>query len=76
MEKLLDYLVRNTLGLTDFEIKSTTSDEANVYELVVPNDSIGLVIGKKGRTIKMLRSLLKVKAILNKERFNLIITPK
>jgi predicted RNA-binding protein YlqC (UPF0109 family) len=76
MEKLLKFLLKETLSITDFKIQLSEDNSIKTYELIVPAESMGLVIGKKGRTIKMLRNLLKVRAILDKEKFNLMVTSK
>ncbi|OGM09017.1 hypothetical protein A2W13_00555 [Candidatus Woesebacteria bacterium RBG_16_36_11] len=75
MEKLLKYLVEEITGITDFSIKEKEENSFKTYELLVPAEYMGLVIGKNGKTIKVLRNLMKVKAILDNIRFNLIVTP-
>jgi len=74
MKKLLEYIIEKGLGIKDYEIKEGKEESVVNYELVVPSESIGLVIGKKGRTIKIIRNILKVRAILDKVRFNLTVS--
>ncbi|HJX46162.1 MAG TPA: KH domain-containing protein [Patescibacteria group bacterium] len=74
MKKLLKYLVEEIIGITDFTIKENEENSFKTYELLVPSEYVGLIIGKNGKTIKTLRNLMKVRAILDKVRFNLVVT--
>ena len=74
MKTLLKYLVEEIIGITDFTIKENEENSFKTYELLVPTEYIGLIIGKNGKTIKTLRNLMKVRAILDKVRFNLVVT--
>ena len=74
MKTLLKYLVEEITGITDFTIKESEENSFKTYELLVPSEYVGLIIGKNGKTIKTLRNLMKVRAILDKVRFNLVVT--
>ena len=75
MEKLLDFLITNITGIKDYKIESSQSESGGVqYIIKTPQEYIGLIIGKGGRTIKVIRSLLKVKATLDKEKVNLTVS--
>lgn len=68
MKKLLTYILDGLIGKDNFKVEEESSDEGHVnYEVKVNPEFIGLIIGKEGRTIKAIRSLLKVKAILEKK---------
>lgn len=68
MKKLLDYLLKNLIGKDNYKIEVEESQEGHVnFNVQVDKDNIGLIIGKEGKTIKAIRSLLKVKAILEKK---------
>jgi predicted RNA-binding protein YlqC (UPF0109 family) len=73
MEKLLEFLVKNITGIEDYEIE--TDMQGDIYEFVikVPDDEAGLIIGKKGKTIRIIRNLLKVKATLERKRVNIVV---
>lgn len=51
----------------DVDIKESSSEKALVFELRVHPDDVGKVIGKKGRTINAIRTVLK-SVSLNKEK--------
>ena len=68
MKKLIKYLAQGITGIEKVEVEKT--DEIN-YLIKVPKDSVGLVIGKRGNTIKTIRNLVKVKATLDNTRVNI-----
>jgi len=74
MKKLLQFILENGLGIKDYQIKEEVADAVHSYQLIVPTEIVGLIIGKKGRTVKMIRNILKVRAILDKIRFSLIVS--
>ncbi len=52
------------------EVDELQTEDANTYSVSLDKDDIPLVIGKQGRNIKSIRSLVKVKALklgLNKQ---------
>lgn len=77
MKELLEFIIENLLGKKDFSIEEST-DERGFINLTVLLDSkdIGLIIGKNGKTIKAVRSLLRVNATLNKKVFSLNVQEK
>jgi len=70
MKKALDYIVKNITGSKDYKIveeKGTEDNKSDSYSQFIikaPKEIIGLIIGKKGKTIRMIRNLLRVKATL------------
>jgi predicted RNA-binding protein YlqC (UPF0109 family) len=71
MEKLLKFLIENMTSLTDYEIKEEEQDDSTLqFTIVSKPDTIGLIIGKEGKTIKAIQNLLRVKGRLeNKSVF-------
>lgn len=71
MEKFVQYIITSIVDHPK-DVKITMhKDSASGYtriELKVHNDDIGKVIGKKGKIIKALRDLVKVKSTLLKEK--------
>jgi predicted RNA-binding protein YlqC (UPF0109 family) len=70
MEELLDYLVKNITGNNKIEINK--NEEGGNINLAIksPEEVVGLIIGKAGKTIKAISRLLKVRATLEKKRVN------
>lgn len=73
MKRLLTHLVVSTTGLTDFSIKKDVEDGRILFTIVTKPDTAGLIIGKQGRTIKAIRSVLKIKATLDKKMVNISV---
>ena len=77
MKELLEFIIENLLGNKDFSVEESI-DEKGFNNLIVYLNSkdIGLIIGKNGATIKAIRSLLRVRAILGKYAFSLNLQEK
>ena len=59
MKDFLDYVVRSLVDKPEeVEIKAIDGEKATVYELRLNKGDIGKVIGKNGRTIQAIRTLL------------------
>ena len=67
MKDLLTFIVKGITGKDNFEITEETEGERSHFLIKVHEDSVGIIIGKEGKTIKAIRSLLKVRAILEKK---------
>ncbi len=72
MQLLLEYIVKNIVSNPD-EVVIEKSEEiipngnvAQIYAISLNSSDIGAVIGKKGQTIRSIRSIAKVKAIKDK----------
>ena len=64
MKEFITYIVQQIVNKPD-EINITEVDEDGFtkYIIEVADEDMGLIIGKHGRTIKSVRSLVKAKAI-------------
>lgn len=71
MEDLIKFMVSNIIDSDDFEISSEEDVDYIRYSIKVPDDTIGLIIGKGGKTIKSVRKLVKIRATLEKKRVDL-----
>ena len=67
MNELLNFLVSKSTGIKDYKIEEISDEQGLNFIIHAPKDSIGLVIGKGGQTIKSIRNILKVKATLDKK---------
>jgi hypothetical protein len=77
MKDLLSFLLTDILGNSDFEIEENISDTGFVnLKVVTESANMGLIIGKNGRMIKSLRTILKTKATLDKIGFSLEVVEK
>lgn len=63
MESLITFLVRALVDHPDqVELSSTEAEGARVFELKVAPEDIGKVIGRDGRTVNAIRTLLSAAA--------------
>jgi predicted RNA-binding protein YlqC (UPF0109 family) len=77
MKNLLTYLLTEILGNNDFEIDENIQDSGFIDLKIIANpENMGLIIGKKGRMIKALRTILKTKATLDRIGFSLEVSER
>jgi len=70
MKKVLECILKGIVKYPeDVVVVEFEEDEGKVIEIVVNKDDVGQVIGKDGRTIKSLKSLLS--ALTEDEHFTL-----
>jgi hypothetical protein len=59
MKELVQFLARQLVNNPDaVEVKEVRGDTASVIELRVAKEDLGRVIGKQGRTVKSIRTIL------------------
>lgn len=69
MEKLVEYLAKNIVDAPDeVKVETESEDGRNLLKLTVSSEDMGKVIGKSGKVIKSIRTLLKIKAIKENKR--------
>lgn len=83
MRELLEFLLKNLLPDTKYEIVEETEEnmpegEAGrvLYTIKTDQENIGMIIGKGGKMIKALRNILKVRATLEKKAVSLEVAQK
>ena len=60
MDELLDYLARSLVDHPDaVSIETANEDDALVLELRVDDEDTGQIIGRRGRTISALRTVMR-----------------
>lgn len=67
MKDLLNFLLSGLLPDGDFSVEESKDGDRLIYTIKTKPENVGLVIGKGGKMIKSLRSLLKVRATLEKK---------
>lgn len=63
MKELLDYILISLIK-EGYEIEEREEDGRTIFEIKVVPDKIGLLIGKRGRVIKAVQDIVKIKARL------------
>jgi len=77
MKKLTEFLVKNIVEKPEEVVIEEKEEEGNTNILLtVANLDMGKIIGKNGRIIKSIRTLLRIKAIKNGQRVFLELTEK
>ncbi len=78
MRDLVEYIARQIVSDPDgVKVEEKQQDGLNILELTVSPVDMGIVIGKKGQTIKAIRKLLAVRAMAENVRVNLqLIDPE
>ncbi len=76
MKKLLKYLVKEITGSDDFSIEESSDQNQENYEIKAGQEIIGMIIGKGGQTIKSIRNLLRVRAVLKKKTVFVSVSEK
>lgn len=77
MKTLLTNILSEMLGNKDFEVEEVVQDSGYVnLKIIADPNNMGLIIGKKGKMIKALRTLLKTKATLDRIGFSLEVVEK
>lgn len=69
MDRLIVYIARALVDKADaVEVKSTSVDGGTLYELKVAPEDIGKVIGRDGRTVNALRTVVTAAALKKGEK--------
>ena len=76
MKKLIEYIIKSIVSQPEkVNIEESVDKETGLTQLMlsVAEEDIGKVIGKKGRIIKAVRSLLRIKLIISGQKAVLIL---
>ena len=74
MKELIEHIVRSLVEKpTDVNVTEVPKDQASVIELRVAKEDLGRVIGKQGRTVRAMRTLLAAIATKQQKRVSLEI---
>lgn len=76
MKDLIFFLIKNITGNDQFEVVEEDSGDRANYIVKAPKEIMGLIIGKEGKTIRVIRTLVKVRATLERKIVNLSLEEK
>ena len=77
MKDLIEFLAKNIVSeVSKVKVEEQAGEGGQVIKLSVAQEDMGKIIGKSGRVIKALRSLLKIKAIKEGKRVYLDLVNK
>ncbi len=69
MKELIEYIAKSLVDQPDaVKVTEVTGERTSVIELSVAKEDMGRIIGKQGRTVTAMRTLLNAAATKNKKR--------
>jgi predicted RNA-binding protein YlqC (UPF0109 family) len=77
MKEFIEYILLQLVSKPDqIKVTEDTHNGIIIYNIDVAEEDMGLVIGKDGRTIRSVRSLVKAKAIKDGVRVKVVLLEK
>lgn len=77
MKQTLEYIVTLIVDQPDkVAIEESNEGEMITYQISVAKEDMGKVIGKEGKVIKAIRNIMKIPAIKQGKRINIILAEK
>ena len=77
MKELVEFLAKNIVSDTkSIKLEESSQDSQKIIRISVASEDMGKIIGKSGRVIKSIRTLLKIKSIREGERVYLELADK
>ncbi len=76
MRKLLEFLLKGILGDDNYSIEEEKEENHIRFLIDTEPENMGLIIGKRGKTIKTIRNLLRVRATLEKKGVSVAVVEK
>ena len=76
MKSLLEFLITKITGAKigkDFSAVETESEGKTILEISAKPDIIGLIIGHEGKTIKNIRKIVAIRAVLEEKSINISV---
>lgn len=76
MKNLLEFLINKITVATpaeDFSVSEETNEGKTVLTVSAKPDIIGLIIGKEGKTIKNIRKIVSIRAVLENKSVNISV---
>lgn len=67
MKELLELIIKNVVDDDNFVVEEISEEDRVTLIIKVPQEKLGLIIGKEGRTIKAIQDLIRIKATLLKK---------
>ena len=69
MKELVEYIAKSLVDQPDaVKVTEVEGERTSVIELSVANEDMGMIIGKQGRTVSAIRTLLNAASMKQKKR--------
>ncbi len=62
MEDLLSHIISGITG-KPADVRQESQDGFTVFQVNIPKDQVGIIIGRGGKTINAIKNVLKIRAI-------------
>jgi len=74
MKELLEFIVKSLVSKPE-KVKITQEDEGEISRLVftVDSEDMGLIIGRQGKIIKAIRTLVRTRGLAEKKKVQLFL---
>lgn len=72
MQELLKYILDSIIE-GEYTVTEDDQDGFVIYNIKAPQDQIGRIIGKNGKTINAIKTLLKVRAVKENKKIDIQI---
>ena len=76
MRELLEFLLKGILGDDNYSIEEEKEENHIIFLIDTKPENMGLIIGKRGKTIRTIRNLLRVRATLEKKGVSVAVVEK
>lgn len=73
MKELLEFILKSITGSDEVTVEETVTDSTITFKIHAPQEMVGIIIGKEGKTIKAIRSIVRVRATLEQKLVNIEI---
>lgn len=71
MKKILEFIIEKITGKKHLKVTETKENDEVSLTVECPKEDIGKVIGKEGRTVKAIKTILRIKANQENTRVNI-----
>ena len=72
MKDLLSYILKGITGV-DVAVEEKEEDDMTIFTVFAPKDSIGRIIGKNGKSIHAIKTVLKIKAMKEDKKIDIVV---
>ncbi len=76
MKDLIRFIITKITGSEEFDVEETEDEKGSLFVVHAKPDIIGLIIGKEGKTIKNIRRIASIRAVLENKSINISVLEK